>query len=739
MVFPSSNRSRSQNIVLHALFATLMVAGLSCSLVGCRSKHQPAPQPKAQATASTTSKRSGTPSDPTLAAKASGPVVPIKLPSKELLRQGSTVALGTLEGHAVAFVADTDLPGVHVIDRTKNTVLSSTKLPAEPAQMLVTPDGKLLVALRGSQGIQILSGRAGGKVVPDGLYPTTPEPFGLALTPDASTLVVTSIWGQQLQGFSLASKKQLFSIKLPRDPRSVLITNDGKRAFVSHAAGSMASMIVLSATGSDALAQTIRLDGATNIPSYTGNHSYRFGSQGFTLVQNEKTIFVPQTLTNAGIRTEKPGLRGGGGGFQRPGTPRHRFDNSGYGGGDDPYPIVLQDIAIIDSLNPYTTDRSPALAQANKIHPSAHFLHLRLGKTMVAEPDSVVMSDGLDAHITGQFNACQLPKAAVMDSIQQTILVVCQGTDVALELDATAKDPGRHELRRFSLPSGPTGIALDTKQRQAVVFSQFDRALVTISLGKATPPVPKKERPFNQLVSVNDGKKGEKKIEVLVPKGRINLPAVAGKSATLVAGRKLFHVTNHIGISGDGRACASCHPDGYDDGLTWSTPEGPKQTVTLASHSLSKTGPYGWRGQHKTIDAHLQTTFRRLHGKGLAEPEVAALTEYLLSMKGHPKHHEQDSQILRGKKLFEGPTACAACHPAPLFTDRQAHDVKSGGTFDTPSLLSISSSAPYFHDGRYQTLKDVLANCEGKMGTVAGLTPADLSDLEAYLKSLLSR
>ena len=30
-------------------------------------------------------------------------------------------------------------------------------------------------------------------------------------------------------------------------------------------------------------------------------------------------------------------------------------------------------------------------------------------------------------------------------------------------------------------------------------------------------------------------------------------------------------------LSGDGRACASCHPDGRDDGLVWSTPNGPRQ------------------------------------------------------------------------------------------------------------------------------------------------------------------
>ena len=35
-------------------------------------------------------------------------------------------------------------------------------------------------------------------------------------------------------------------------------------------------------------------------------------------------------------------------------------------------------------------------------------------------------------------------------------------------------------------------------------------------------------------------------------------------------------------ISADGRVCASCHPDGREDGVAWVTPEGPRQTPMLA-------------------------------------------------------------------------------------------------------------------------------------------------------------
>ena len=60
---------------------------------------------------------------------------------------------------------------------------------------------------------------------------------------------------------------------------------------------------------------------------------------------------------------------------------------------------------------------------------------------------------------------------------------------------------------------------------------------------------------------------------------------------------------------------------------------------------------------------------------------------------------------------------------------------KTGG-FDTPSLRGIGLSAPYFHDGRYATLKDLLLGSRTAMGHTAQLSTADLDALEAYLRTL---
>jgi cytochrome c peroxidase len=56
--------------------------------------------------------------------------------------------------------------------------------------------------------------------------------------------------------------------------------------------------------------------------------------------------------------------------------------------------------------------------------------------------------------------------------------------------------------------------------------------------------------------------------------------------------------------------------------------------------------------------------------------------------------------------------------------------------FDTPSLLHIGASAPYFHDGRFATLRDMLDSTSGTMGKTSHLSAADKDALVSYLRTL---
>ncbi|HUJ88321.1 MAG TPA: cytochrome c peroxidase [Burkholderiales bacterium] len=156
----------------------------------------------------------------------------------------------------------------------------------------------------------------------------------------------------------------------------------------------------------------------------------------------------------------------------------------------------------------------------------------------------------------------------------------------------------------------------------------------------------------------------------------------------------------------------------------------------------------------------------------------------------------------RGLALFVGPAHCTLCHSGPDFSDGEFHNLglprlpgrllDSGradavrelaanpfngagrfsdaprgaardrlaylpkpetelGKFKTPTLRNVALTAPYMHDGRFATLRDVLQfYAQGKAaghGRVVGqreatldlvphLTPGQISDLIAFLDSL---
>jgi cytochrome c peroxidase len=60
------------------------------------------------------------------------------------------------------------------------------------------------------------------------------------------------------------------------------------------------------------------------------------------------------------------------------------------------------------------------------------------------------------------------------------------------------------------------------------------------------------------------------------------------------------------------------------------------------------------------------------------------------------------------------------------------------GGFNSPSLLGVAYSGPYFHDGSSHTLEDVAArHLLGTTGTIAtNLPAADLADLLVFVKSI---
>jgi len=168
--------------------------------------------------------------------------------------------------------------------------------------------------------------------------------------------------------------------------------------------------------------------------------------------------------------------------------------------------------------------------------------------------------------------------------------------------------------------------------------------------------------------------------------------------------------------------------------VTWSTPEGPRQTPMLAGRLLD-TAPYGWSRGERTLDSYVDDTMSRLGGNGLASADREALVIYLKSLKAPPP--VQPSRLAAaGAGIFMS-AGCGSCHTGVTGTDRKPHADRVGGVpIDTPSLRSVAMTAPYYHDARYRNLEDLLADSHSEMPGIAGLDDDQEAALAAFLRGL---
>jgi cytochrome c peroxidase len=244
---------------------------------------------------------------------------------------------------------------------------------------------------------------------------------------------------------------------------------------------------------------------------------------------------------------------------------------------------------------------------------------------------------------------------------------------------------------------------------------------------------------------------------------RLVPPRVAGVATVsaerlapqILRGKQIFHDATDRRMNRDGYlSCASCHPDGESDGMTWDFSdqgEGLRNTVTLLGRAGTRHGRVHWTGNFDEIQDFEHPIRRLFGGRGfiaageLAPPlgapnagrdaDLDALAAYVASLGAvSPSPHA--ARDARGARLFAR-LGCARCHAGAALTDSPSgatHDVGTSGgrPLDTPTLAGVWESAPYLHDGSAPTLAAAIARHRG----LPRVTPAELAELVAYLLTL---
>lgn len=580
-----------------------------------------------------------------------------------------------LDGDAL-LVLDRDSGKLLRTDRD-GTVLASLSLAPGVGELVTDGAGAIFVANRRADQLLRVSS-AGGKLSVVGRAKLR-EVHGLALSPNGHTIYATSVADHLLVAFDAATLREHWRVELAAEPRGVAVSPDGHRALVGFLTTGVIASVEL---GSSPDVSWITLDPALRIDSQSGNVFINEDGRGLAAGQPASSVADVQDI---GLRfarnTHVLGFIGDGLAIaphqlSAPHLPSSGFENEGtYGGGGGFTAPITHRMAMIDGEDAF----APALAFAE------------IG---VHQPRAIAYDASTDTLMLAGYGNDQ-------------IMAVGDVSQASIHLAWVTHVPADHGC-------GPDGLVVDGST--LFVHCELERDLVALDLSTVASFGSPSVRELG----------GE-----LAPSSR---------SAKAQRGAELFRRGNDGRLSVGGfMACASCHPEGRTDGLSWRIEGHNLQTPLLAGRVLG-THPFKWDGKDRDLPTSLTNTIGRLGGGGLSPEDIGALEAFLHTLPAPMPPTADGDAIARGKRLFEsGETGCLACHTGATLADGDQHDLAANiGAVDTPSLIGLAHSAPYYHDGSARTLRALLTD-KGSvhgMGETKQLDGEQLDDLIAYLESL---
>ena len=552
--------------------------------------------------------------------------------------------------------------------------------------------GLVFVADRGADRVVRLSpGDATGKGLAESGSVSITEPHGLALTPDGQTLLVTSVADQQLLAVDTDSLKVRWQITLEAEPRGVAVSKDGRRAVVGFLASGALAVVDVETAGEHVTWQS--LDPRDHIAIDEGDPTFEEEFREVTSeIREARSRF--QVPSDTGRRKARNVYAVGFIGHdlavaphqlatpQMKMRPQQEFEDS-YGGGVEAMPPLVHRLATLSGAGTPTQ-------------------RVAFNGVPVHQPRALAYQAAGDVLFLGGYGDDRV--VAVHDASQQAPYV-------RWSLDASPGDA-----------CGVDGIAVQGEK--IFIHCELSRRVLRLD---------------TSAVAI-----GVSGLEVREDAWAMGPQLAASLRSELVEhGAELFRRGRDFRLSDNGvLACASCHPEGRADGLTWRLGKSILQTPMLAGRMVG-TGPYKWDGQDESLDDSFHHTIGRLGGfpDSLSKRDFEGLLAYVSSMSDpRAPSTEEPEAVARGEALFSNDAlACDTCHSGGKYTDGEQYPLYGRMVSnDTPSLVGLAHTAPYYHDGSAEDLRALLKDKGNvhEMADLTSLSESDIADLTAYLRTL---
>ncbi|MCK6264911.1 NPCBM/NEW2 domain-containing protein [Vibrio sp. ZSDE26] len=595
-----------------------------------------------------------------------------------------TASSTIIESNGQVLVVNEDNDSVSAIANTAPYAKQwETAVGDQPRTLAVAPDGNIWVVNQASSNVSILSST--GQSLETVALPRAAEPYGIAFTPDGTSAFVSLQSSGQLVKIDPTSKAIIDTLDVGHNARGIAIDSSSSQVLVTRFISPQSYAEVV----------------AVDVSSMTIDQRYQIAKDTTTIDGPDRSRGIANYLGSVAISPD---------GYSAwlP-SNKANVDRGSYLEGDEAKKLTFE-----------TTVR----AIVNRLDLNSQ----------------TVMANALDIDDRAQ------PKSAVFSDIGDLIFIAVEGQN-SIEIRNTYTLNRTGEI--FDTGLAPRGLVLSGN---TLFVHNF----------------------MSRTVSVHDLTSFLENRGEITDLAKVSTVENESFHPRVLKGKQIFYNAADARMTQDGYiSCASCHADGDSDHRVWDFTdrgEGLRNTISLLGKTGTGHGRVHWTASFDEIQDFENDIRYAFGGRGFMVDALFTLTEsplgtsksgksedldnlafYVSSLNEFPQSPYRDdngnltSEAQSGETLFAA-KGCNSCHEGVYFTDMERHDVGTidatsgqgigaplaGVGFDTPSLIGLWNSAPYFHNGQASTLDEVLQI--GAQHTVSD--SSERAALVAYLQQI---